>query len=203
MDFVIAVSIGPQNIPTFKKISLELLDKHPVSETGYGFLTYNAGVKTIKNFQTKFSSDSQVKQIIENILPRVGISSRLDLALAETKKLFANGSGSRPHAKKVVVVYTDREPTGDTGGTAAAKLSKDMEEEGIQIVVVVLDMSSVPKTYEVITPNKESVIPTDDDGSPKEVVTKIDSLLKEGRFAGVGSRAKIAQIFSRKFGKKY
>ena len=187
MDFVIAVSIGPQNIPSFKKISLELLDKHPVSETGYGFLTYNAGVTTMKNFQTKFSSDSQVKQIIENqILPRVGISSRLDLALAEAKKLFANGSGSRPHAKKVVVVYTDREPTGDTGGTAAAKLSKDMEEEGIQIVVVVLDMSSVPKTYEVITPNKESVIPTDSGESPKEVVTKIDNLLKEGRFCWRG-----------------
>lgn len=180
VDFVIAVSVGAQNTPSFKRISLELLDKHPVSATGYSFLTYNSGVKAINTFQTTYSSNAQVKNVIENIQPRAGVSSRLDLALTEAKKLFANGSGSRPHARKVVVIYTDTEPTGDDGGDAVAKTAKAMEDEGIQIIVVVLNMSSVPQVCEVITPNKESVIPTTDGEDPKEVVKKIDNVLKEG-----------------------
>ena len=181
-DFVIAVSVGSLNLPTFKKISLELLDKHPISETGYSFLTYNSEVKTISNFQTKYSSDSQVKNVIENILPRVGMSSRLDLALAEAKKLFANGSGSRPHAKKVVVVYTDKEPTGDVKGAAAGNTAKEMEDQGIQVIVVLLKMSSVPEVFEIVTPNKESVVPTSGGEDPKAVVKKIDDVLKGGLF---------------------
>ena len=176
-----AVSVGTQNIPMFTKISLEFLDKHPISETGYSFLIYNSGVKTISTFQTKYSSDSEIKGVIRNILPRAGISSRLDLALAEAKKLLANGSGSRPQAKKVVVIFTDVEPTRDTGGSAAAKVAREMEDEGIQIVAVVLNMSSVPETCEVVTPNKESVISTNSSENPKEVVKKIDNVLKEGR----------------------
>ena len=181
VDVVMAVSVGTQNIPMFTKISLEFLDKHPISETGYSFLTYNSGVKTISTFQTKYSSDSEIKGVIRNILPRAGISSRMDLALAEAKKLFANGSGSRPHAKKVVVIFTDAEPTGDTGGSAAAKVAREMEDEGIQIVAVVLNMSYVPETCELVTPNKESVISTNSSENPKEVVKKIDNVLKEGR----------------------
>ena len=176
-----AVSVGVENIPVFTQIGLEFLDKHPISETGYSFLTFNSGVNTISTFQTKYSSDSEVKGVIENMLPRAGISSRLDLALAEAKKLFANGSGSRPHAKKVVVIFTDVEPTGDTGGSAAAKIAREMEDEGIQIIAVVLNMSSVPETCEVVTPNKESVISTNSSETPKEVVKKIDNVLKEGR----------------------
>ena len=181
VDVVMAVSVGAQNIPMFTKISIEFLDKHPVSETGYSFLTYNSGVKTISTFQTKYSSDSEIKGVIENILPRAGISSRLDLALAEAKKLLANGFGSRPHAKKVVVIFTDVEPTGDIGGSAAAQVAREMEDEGIQIVAIVLNMNSVPETCEVVTPNKESVISTNSSENPKEVVKKIDNVLKEGR----------------------
>ena len=164
---------------------MELLDKHPIRDTGYSFLTYNSGVKTINTFQTKYSSNSQVKNVIENILPRAGMSSRLDLALAEAKQLLTNGSGSRPQAKKVVVIYTDTEPTGDAGGVAAAKTAKAMEAEGIQIIVVVLDMKSVPEVCEVVTPNKESVIPTTGDEDPEKVVEKIDEVLKGGMFEQV------------------
>ena len=184
-DFVIAVSVGSQNIASFKKISVELLDKHPIRDTGYSFLTYNSGVKTINTFQTKYFSNSQVKNVIENILPRAGVSSRLDLALAKAKQLLTIGSGSRPQAKKVVVIYTDTEPTGDAGGVAAAKTAKAMEAEGIQIIVVVLDMKSVPEVCEVVTPNKESVIPTTGDEDPEKVVEKIDEVLKGGMFCGL------------------
>lgn len=181
-DFVIAVSLGAENMPSFREISLELLNNHPISRTGYSFLTYNSGVKTINTFKQKFSSDSQVKNIIENLPSRVGLSSRLDLALAEAKKLFSNGSGSRPHAKKVVVIYTDQDQTGDTA--AATELSKVMEAEGIQIIVVVLDMVNPPPICEVVAPNKESVILIIDEG-PKEVVDKIDKVLTEGKFGAV------------------
>lgn len=178
-DFVIAVSLGAQNMPYFKKVSLELLDKHPISKTDYSFLTYNSGVKTINTFQKKYSSDSQVKSVIENLSSRVGSASRLDLALAEAKKLFTNGSGSRPHAKKVVVIYTDQDQTGDD---AAAKTSKAMEAEGIQIIVVVLNTRYVPPFCEAVTPNKDSCIPTTTDKNPEKVVDKIDEVLKEGMF---------------------
>lgn len=178
-DFVIAVSLGARNMPHFRKISLELLDKHPISKRGYSFLTYNSGVKTINTFQKTYSSDSQVKSVIENLPSRVGSTSRLDLALAEAKMLFTNGSGSRPHAKKVVVIYTDQEQTGDD---AAAEISKAMEGEGIQVIVVVLNTRYVPPFCEVVTPNKDSCIPTTTDEEPNEVVGKIDNVLKQGMF---------------------
>ena len=177
-DFVIAVSLNAQNMPYFRKISLELLDKHPISKTGYSFLTYNSRVKTINTFQKKYSSDSQVKSVIEQLPSRVGSTSRVDLALAEAKKLFANGSGSRPHARKVVIIYTDQDQTGEA---AAGKTSKAMEAEGVQIIFVVLKMRYVPPICEVVTPNKESCIPTTKE-EPKETVDKIDEVLKEGKF---------------------
>lgn len=178
-DFVIAVSLGARNMPYFRKASLELLDKHPIIRTAYSFLTYNSGVKTINTFQKKYSSDSEVKTVIDNIPSRVGSTSRLDLALAEAKKLFTNGSGSRPHAKKVAVIYTDQDQTGDD---AAAGTSKAMEAEGIQIIFVVLNMRYVPPACEVVTPNKDSCIPTTTDKDTKEVVDKIDEVLKGGMF---------------------
>ena len=175
-DFVIAVSLSAQNMPYFRKISLELLDKHPISETGYSFLTYKSRVKTVNTFQKKYSSDSQVKSVIEKLPSRVGRTSRLDLALAEAKKLFANGSGSRPHANKVVIIYTDQDQTGDA---AAGKTSKAMEGEGIQVIFVVLKMRYIPSICEVVTPNKESCIPTTKE-EPKKTVDKIDEVLKKG-----------------------
>ncbi len=178
-DFVIAVSLGAQNMPFFRKVSLELLDEHPISKTAYSFLTYNSGVKTINTFQKKYSSDSQVKSVIENLSSRVGSTSRLDLALAEAKKLFANSSGSPPNAKKVVVIYTDQE---QTGNDAAAKTSKALEAEGIQIIVVVINTRYVPPFCEAVTPNKDSCIPTTTDKDPDEVVDKIDEVLKGGMF---------------------
>ena len=181
-----AISVGAQNIQSFKKISLEFLEKHPISEADYSFLTYNSGVKTMSTFQTKFFSNSQVKDVIESITSRSGSSSRLDLALEEAKKLFARGSGSRPQAKKVVVIYTDKEPTGDARGAAAERVGKEMEDGGIQIVVVLLNMTSVPETYEDVTPNRESVIPTHSEENPKKVVDKIDNVLKAGTIKQFG-----------------
>jgi len=163
-------------MPYFRKMSLELLDKHPIGETAYSFLTYNSRVKTVNTLRKKYSSDSQVKSVIENLSSRVGRTSRIDLALAEAKKLFANGSGSRPHAKKVVIIYTDQDQTGDD---AAGKTSKAMEAEGIQIIFVVLKMRYVPSICEVVTPNKESCIPTTKE-EPKKTVDKIDEVLKKG-----------------------
>lgn len=187
-DVVIAVSLDAQNMPYFRKISLELLNQHPISETGYSFLTYNSRVKTINTFQKKYSSDSQVKSVIEKLPSRVGSTSRLDLALAEAKKLFANGSGSRPHAKKVVIIYTDQDQTGDD---AAGKTSKAMEAEGIQIIFVVLNMRYVPPACEVVTPNKESCIPTTTTTEElKKVVDKIDEVLKKGKF-GVNNEVRL------------
>ena len=177
-DFVIAVSLDAQNMPYFRKISLELLDKNPISKTGYSFLTYNSRVKTVNTFQKKYSSDSEVKSVIEKLPSRVGSASRLDLALVEAQKLFANGSGSRPHARKVVIIYTDQDQTGDA---AAGKTSKAMEAGGIQIIFVVLKMRYVPRICEEVTPNKESCIPTTKE-EPKKTIDKIDKVLKGGTF---------------------
>ena len=168
-------------MPHFRRISLELLDRHPISNTGYSFLTYNSGVRRIRTFQRKFSSDSQVKSVIEKLPSRLGFRSRLDLALADAKKLFASGLGSRPHARKVVVIYTDQEQTG-SDAAAAAEISKAMEAEGIQIIVVLLNMRNIPPICEVITPNKISIIPLKPDEGPKKGVDKIDEVLKGGMF---------------------
>lgn len=188
-DFVIAVSLNAQNMPYFRKIALELLNKHPISETGYSFLTYNSRVKTINTFRKKYSSDSQVKSVIEKLPSRVGRTSRLDLALAEAKKLFANGSGSRPHARKVVIIYTDQDQTGDD---AADKTSKAMLAEGIQIIFVVLKMRYLPPICEVVTPNKESCIPTIKE-EPKKTVDKIDDVLKKGML-GVNNKVSCSEV---------
>ena len=188
-DFVIAVSLNTQNMPYFRKIALELLDKHAISETGYSFLTYNSRVKTINTFRKKYSSDSQVKSVIEKLPSRVGRTSRLDLALAEVKKLFANGSGSRPHARKVVIIFTDQDQTGDD---AADKTSKAMLAEGIQIIFVVLKMRYLPPICEVVTPNKESCIPTKKE-EPKKTVDKIDDVLKKGML-GVNNKVSCSEV---------
>lgn len=173
------VSVGLRNMPFFKKIGIELLDRYPISKTAYSFLTYNSVIRRVHTFQTKFSSDSQVKAVMKNLPARLGSRARLDVALLEAQKLFAEGSGSRPHARKVVVVYTDREQTG-SDLAAAAKISKEMEQEGVQIIVVLLSMSNIPPICEVVTPNKISVIPTKPEEGPKEGVDKIDEVLKEG-----------------------
>lgn len=178
-DFVIAVSVGLRNMPFFKKMGIELLDRYPISRAAYSFLTYNSGIRRVHTFQRKFSSDSQVKAVVQNLPARLGSRARLDLALVEAKKLFTVGSGSRPHARKVVVIYTDREQTGsDTA--AAAKTSKEMEKEGIQIIVILLNMRNVPPICGVVTPNKISIIPSKPEEGPKVGVDKINEVLKEG-----------------------
>lgn len=153
------------------------MDKHPVSETKYSFLTFDSAVKLISNFQTKFSSESQVKTVIEDITPRIGVNSRLDLALKTAEQLLAN---SRKSSKKAVVIYTDKEPTGDAEGIAAGGTAKALEDQGIQIIVVLLNMSSVPETVGKITPNKKSVIPATGGKDAKNVVKKIGEVLKGG-----------------------
>ena len=182
-DFAIAVSVGPQNLAAFKGISKELVNRNPTSKTGYSIMVYNSGVTTLITFKDKLSSDDQMKSLIDRVPPRVGFVSRLDRALEEAKNLFANGSGSRPHAKKVLIIYTDTTPTVDED--AVVKNSKSLEADGIHIIVVVLNMRSVPEACGVIAPNIKSVVPARRDKDPKDVTDMIDEALKTGVFGRV------------------
>lgn len=94
------------------------MNLHPSSETKYGLIIFSDYPSTKKFFTEEYPNDEVLKRLIDSI-PKSSGGSVLEKALGEAKKVFAKGG--RPEAKKVLVVFTDTEPTGKNNKTQENK----------------------------------------------------------------------------------
>lgn len=181
MEYVPLVDLGislsasaadaAKNFDKMKSVILSIVDHYGTSRVRYGMVVYGDQAKTNIGFQQVFPKDEDLKRYLATIAPASGGSS-LEKGLEEGKELFRS-RGTRPNARKVLVVFTDRKSTGDE--QKAKDVARELKDQGIKVIAVALGSESDQTELKDITTDGRHVIPakkTDDSGElANEVMT--------------------------------
>ena len=148
MEFVPLVDLGfalsasasdaSKNFAKMKSVIESIIDQYSISRLKYGVVVYGDNAKTVIDFQQVFPKEEDLKQYLSSVTPETGGSS-LDKGLAQGEQLFASG-GTRPNARKVLVVFTDKKSTGNE--LMALAEAKELRDQGIKVIAVALGSES-------------------------------------------------------------
>ena len=171
MDIGIAVTAtGFLSEPTFrhmKGVIKELTDSYGYGEkVRYGLIIFGERASTKLSFTDEYASLADLQRFVE-VAPRIEGGPRLDRALEEAEKLFVDNS--KPSAKKIFLVFTNKNSTGNQN-EEKAKVD-GLKKKGIATIVTSWK-ADVGKSFEKLVP-KEQIVVTDTGKDPSEVVKKV------------------------------
>ena len=153
----------------------KIIEEYGTEKLQYGVIIYGRTAVVRRKLGDSFPDDKSLKLFIRDS-PRETGGSVLENALKQAKNMFNPQNGARADADKVLVVITDSKATGsDSAVTAAAK---ELRDEGVKVIAVVLGSQSDPK----ITNVKDDVIRERKDQSSSVVANKIMDRVK-GKFS--------------------
>lgn len=171
MDIGIAVTAtGILSEPTFrhmKGVIQKLTDRYGYGKKiRYGLIVFGERASTKIPFEEEYASLRDFQRFVEAV-PRVGGGPRLDRALEEAEELFEEASNRT--AKKVLLVFTDKNSTGNQDDERAKV--QGLKKKGVATIVTSWK-ADVGKSFEKLVP-KEQIVITDAGKDPNEIVGKV------------------------------
>lgn len=181
MEYVPLVDLGfalsasaaeaTKNFDKMKSVINAIVDQYSISRVRYGVVVYGDEAKTSIRFQQVFRNEEDLLRYLAAVKPASGGSS-LEKGLEEDKELFIS-SATRPKARKVLVVFTDKKSTGDE--VKAKTIAEELKDQGIKVIGVGLGSESDLTELKDVATDGRHVIPaktTDDSGDlANEVMT--------------------------------
>ena len=171
MDIGIAVTAtegsAEETFRYMKGVIKKLIDNYGYgNRVRYGLIVFGASASTKFSFREEYGSLVELQRYVEAV-PRVSGGPRMDKALDEATKLFEDESN--PSAKKVFLVFTDKNSTGNQDDERAK--IQGLGEKGVATIVTSLT-AEVAKSFERLVPEDQIII-TDPTKDPSEVVGKV------------------------------
>ena len=112
-------------------------------------------------------------------LSRIGGARRMNKALRlVNSEIYGKPGETRPNAKKVVILLTTGKNSGDGSGELP-RVARQLRDEGVEIVVVVVGKDADPSEIDAITGKKGSSIAVEDPNSLKEAVGQLEEKLND------------------------
>ena len=172
MEFVPLVDLGfalsasasdaGKNFAKMKSVINSIIAQYSISRIKYGVVVYGNDAKTVIDFQQVFPNEDDLKLYLSTAIPATGGSS-LERGLAKGEQLFASG-GTRPNARKVLVVFTDKKSTGNEQ-MAQAEV-KQLRDQGIKVIAIALGSESdVAELKDVATDGRHVILAKKTDDS--------------------------------------
>jgi len=187
MEYVPLVDLGfalsasavdaAKNFDKMKSVINSIVDQYSISRLRYGVVVYGDDAKISIGFQQVFSKDEDLKRYITKLVPASGGSS-LDKGLEEGKELFRS-RGTRPNARKVLVVFTDKKSAGDEN--MAMAVAKELKNQDIKVIAIGLGSESDLTELKDIATDGGHVIPAKKTDDSEELANEVMALAFKGR----------------------
>lgn len=172
LAFVISTTAVDQdkNFEKTKEIVKKTVHMFGLSRVRYSLITFGETPDVKIRFDNAFDSEEDLGKLVDNVKKALG-NAALHKALEEVRYLFAVAEDTRPNAKRVVVVITDKrsDSTVDDVQFTARKLKDD----GVRVIAIALGDEYDPVSKEAIQPEKKS--------SPEEVVKHLVDTVLNGK----------------------
>ena len=112
-------------------------------------------------------------------LSRIGGARRMNKALRlVNSEIYGKPGETRPNAKKVVILLTTGKNSGDGSGELP-RVARQLRDEGVEIVVVVVGKDADPSEIDAITGKKGGSIAVEDPNNLKEAVGQLEEKLND------------------------
>ena len=141
-----------KNLDATKEIIKKTVEAFGLSRVRYSLITFGATPVVKIRFNNVFASEEELGKIVDNVKKDEGAAS-LEKALEEPRYLFALAEDTRPNAKRVVVVITDKKSDSTEASVRAA--SRKLRDDGVRVIAIVLGNEFDPVSPEVIKPDEE------------------------------------------------
>ena len=171
VDVVFAISATARDyrrtFSVMKGVMKSIFDQLGVESIRPAIIVYGDSASVRLRFDEEITDIDELKRRIDN-LPRNTGTPDLNAALKMAQVVFA---GSRPNAKKVLVIITDDKS--DSKPWVITAGARQLEEEGIEVVAVGIGSEVDRKQLETTTPYKDNIITADKDDNTKDIANKI------------------------------
>ena len=171
-----SASDASKNFDKMKSVINSIIDQYSISRIKYGVVVYGYNATTVIDFQQVFLKEENLKQYLSTVQPASGGSS-LERGLTEGKELFEAG-GTRPNARKVLVVFTDKKSTGDDKMAEAAAM--ELQDQGIKVIAIGLGSESDLTELKDVATDGRHVIPAKRTDDTDELAGEIMELAFKG-----------------------
>ena len=155
-----------------------IIDTYGATNLRYSVMTFGDSSKILAPFGER--SPDEITTIIESVMPSSGTPD-LENALVEARKLF-DGAGTRPDAKKILVVIIDSRSGNEKVDIIEA--AKPLISSGCWIVpvAVAVEDEGIIEECGFLTPLKNTTVEVPKTGNPDEIAKEITAKIKEGKY---------------------
>ena len=160
-----AFLLHPLMINTIKTI----VNTYGTGNTRYNIMAFGSSPVEAVGFSDVFLDKEALKRRLDQIRRVRGIAD-LKAALAEAEKSF-KGAGSRPKARKILVVIIDNKSGNNVDDVRNA--AKSLEANGVCVIPVAVGAYANPAELAQTTPLKDNLIKVPKSEKPKQLAKKI------------------------------
>ena len=160
-----------------KDIIINVVQNYSANLIHYAVVMYGEEPSVVLKFSDGVTDPDQLV-IVVNSAPSLPGDSALDKALQEANRLFNEDEAVRPDARKVVVVITDNESSGDK--EAAKGIARDLKDELVTIVTVAVGSNAAQQELETLTEAGSDSLNTTINENPGETGKKIIETISKG-----------------------
>ena len=173
-----------------KGVMKSIFDQLGVESIRPAIIVYGDSASVRLRFDEEITDIDELKRRINN-LPRNTGTPDLNAALKMAQVVFA---GSRPNAKKVLVIITDDKS--DSKPWVITAGARQLEEEGIEVVAVGIGSEVDRKQLETTTPYKDNIITADKDDDTKDIANKIVVIILRSKWLSFHKKKKRDGVYS-------
>ena len=179
IDLMFLVSAQASNSFSYiKDVVMDIMQNYSTNLIHYAVVQYGDEPSVVLKFSDGVTDPDQLVNLMRSA-PDVPGDSALDKALHKAKQLFIEDDAVRPGARKVLVVITDDNSSGDK--EAAKGIANDLTDELVTIITVAVGDDVDQKDLEGLTPTDGDSLNTTTDEGPGETGEQIIQTILKGK----------------------
>ena len=160
-----------------KDVITDVMQNYSTNLIHYAVVLFGDEPSVVLKFSDGVTDPDQLVSLVRSA-PDVPGDSALDKALHKAKQLFVEDDGVRPGARKVLVVITDDDSSGDND--AAKGIANDLTDRLVTIITVAVGDDVSQKDLESLTPTGGDSLNTTTDEGPGETGKQIIKTILKG-----------------------
>ena len=177
-DLMFVVSAQASNSLSFMKdVISDIMQNYSTNLIHYAVVMYGDEPSVVLKFSDGVTDPDQLVSFVKSASTVTGLPA-LDKALQKAKQLFIEDDAVRPDARKVLVVITDDDSSGDN--EVAKGIAEDLKDKLVTIITVAVGDDADQKELEDLTPTDGDSLNTTIDEDPGNVGKEIMETCFEG-----------------------
>lgn len=162
-----------------KAVVADIMQNYSTNQIHYAVVLYGNEPFVILKFSDGVTDRDALVEMVSSASNVPG-GSALDKALQRAKQLFAEDDAVRPDARKVLVVMTDDESSGDK--EVAKGVAKDLIDNHVTIITVAVGGEAGHNELENLTPTDGDSLNTTSEKDPGETGEEIMRKIAESTY---------------------